>query len=147
MNKPIIYGLYTAIGLMAFFLLMKVAGQEANVWLRLLNGGVLGAGIYLLFRSIARTNHDRIEYFDGLKAGVILSIISVVVFMGFLGLYVTFFDPTFVVLLEESKMWGTNLTKERAAFALIVEGVVSGMVLTFIMMQFFKKNRTTPGSM
>ncbi len=147
MSKPIIYGLFTAVGLIAFFLLMKLVGQEANVWLRLLNGLVLGAGIYLLFRSIARTNHDQIEYFDGLKAGAILSIVSVLVFMGFLGLYVTFVDPGFVVLLEESKMWGTNLTKGRAAFALIVEGVVSGFVLTFIVMQLFKKNRTTPESM
>lgn len=140
MNKGITYGLYTALGLIFYFLAMKVIGQETNIWLRLLNFFILGAGVYMLLKKMFGKKHTYYSYFDGLKMGVVLTVTAVATFVIFLALYVEFVDPAFIAILENSQIWGNQLTIEEAAFAILIEGLASGVVISFTWMQHFKKN-------
>jgi hypothetical protein len=140
MNKGITYGLYTALGLIFYFLIMKVIGQETNVWLRLFNFFILAAGVYQLFKKMYRGNHVHYSYFDGLKMGVVLTVTAVAVFVIFLALYVEFVDPAFISIMENSQIWGNQLTIEEAGFAILIEGLASGVIISFAWMQHFKKN-------
>ena len=140
MNKGITYGLYTALGLIVYFLAMRVIGQETNIWLRLLNFFILGAGVYMLFKKMFGKKHTHYSYFDGLKMGVVLTATAVATFVIFLALYVNFVDPTFISVLENSQIWGNQLKIEEAAFAILIEGLASGVVISFTGMQLFKKN-------
>jgi hypothetical protein len=144
MNKGITYGLYTALGFIFYFLAMKVIGQETNLWLRTLNFIILGAGVYMLFRRMYGKKHTNYSYFDGLKMGFVLSVVAVVAFAIFLALYVTFVDPTFISVLESSQIWGNDLQLEEAAFAIILEGLASGAIISFTWMQWFKRNFSDP---
>ncbi|MCA1752569.1 MAG: DUF4199 domain-containing protein [Cryomorphaceae bacterium] len=139
MNKSIKYGLLTGAALIVYFLLMKLAGLEGNFALRFVNFFILISGCYLLLRSIYSGKNADGSYFSGLVAGVVLSVTAVITFTAFMALYVLAIDPEFMKILENSQIWGNHLELEQAAFAIIIEGMASGVVITYSLMQYFKR--------
>lgn len=138
MSKSILYGVYTALGLMLYFLFMKILGLEANMYLRLFNGVIVIFGVYTLFKN--RVNSKKpMTYFEGLAMGFMMTLTAVISFIIFLGLYIKVFDPTFIDVLENSMIWGNNLTMSKAALALFIEGMASGAIISFVSMQYFKR--------
>lgn len=139
MNKPIKYGLLTAAALTVYFLLMKLAGLEGNFALRFVNFFIIIGGCYLLLRNMYSGANGDDSYFTGLIAGVVLSVTAVITFTAFLAVYVLAIDPAFMKILENSQIWGSHLELEQAAFAIIIEGIASGVVISFALMQYFKQ--------
>jgi ABC-type sugar transport system permease subunit len=140
MSKSIKYGLFTALSLIVYFLIMKLIGQETNLFLRFFNFVIIMSGVYFLFKNEFQNESDnKPSYFEGLASGVVLTVSAVVVFIAFLAIYTTVIDPTFIAVLEDSKIWGNQLTLTEASFAILVEGVASGVIISFGFMQYFKK--------
>lgn len=139
MNTSIKYGIYTALALTAYFLLMKVAGQEENFALRFLNFFILIGGVYLFLKYKYITDPEPTGYFEGLIGGVVLTVSAVIVFTAFLALYIAVIDPAFMEVMENSQIWGSHLEVEQMAFAILIEGLASGVVISFAWMQYFKQ--------
>ena len=139
MNKPIKYGLLTALVLIVYFLLMKLAGQESNFALRFLNFFIIIGGCYFLLRNMYSGPDADSSYFNGLISGVVLTVTAVITFTAFMAVYVLLIDPSFMSVLENSQIWGSHLELEQAAFAIIIEGIASGVVISFALMQHFKR--------
>lgn len=137
MSKSILYGIYTALGLMLYFLLMKIFGLEDNMYLRLFNAVIVVFGVYRLINNRVKSKLP-MSYVEGLFMGFTLSLVAVLNFIIFLGLYIKLFDPSFINILENSMIWGSNLTITKAALALFVEGMASGAIISFACMQYFK---------
>ncbi len=145
MSKAIRYGLFTAAGLIIYFVFMKFIGQERNLYLRFFNGIILIVGVYLLLKNeFQKVENERPSYLEGLANGMILTVTSVFAFIAFLAIYVSYFDSAFIEVLEDSKIWGSNLTLSEASFAIFAEGMASGAIISFGWMQFFKV-RIAPG--
>lgn len=85
------------------------------------------------------------SYFEGLGSGLVMTVTAVLIFLGFLGIYVTTIDPDFIDVLENSKIWGNDLTLNQAGFAILIEGIASGAVISFAWMQHFKR-KLSPSS-
>lgn len=139
MDKALYYGLYTGLGLIAYFLLMTFVDQAANIYLRILNFFIIAAGIYFLFKHLMTRNGRGFGYILGLGSGVFMSAVSIITFIVFLVLYVRFIDPSFMEVLESSQIWGHDLSLTDAAFGIGIEGVISGVILSFMGMQWFKR--------
>jgi len=139
MNNTTKYGLSTALALIIYFLIMKLLGLEGNFALRFFNFFILISGCYFLLKKIYSEGEGGTSYFTGLISGVVLTVTAVVVFTVFMAVYVLFIDPSFMAILEESQIWGSHLELEQAAFAIIIEGIASGVVISFALMQYFKK--------
>ena len=139
MRKNITYGLLTSAGLIMYFLFMKLIGQESNFGLRFLNFFIVVGGTYLLFRSKFLKPGNDMSYFSGLSSGIVMNLVAVVGFLIFMAAYVTFLDPQFMEVLENSKIWGKNLSLTAASFAIFMEGTASGLVISFTWMQYFQK--------
>lgn len=138
MKKSIVYGLLTALALVIYFLIMKVLGLETNFYLRIFNFVIIVAGVYALLNSMIKTDSN-VSYFEGFGAGFRLTLIAVIAFLVFMGLYTKFIDPSFVKVLENTGIWGSNISLSQAAFAIFIEGMASGVVISFAWMQYFKK--------
>lgn len=147
MKLPIKYGAITAVGLIAYFLLMKVLGLETNFFLRIFNFVFIIAGVYFLLNAMFKSSDNEFSYFAGLGAGIVMTVTAIIFFLVFLGAYVTYIDPKFMEVLEDSQMWGANLELFEIAFAIFVEGLASGLIISFAMMQYFKKQITSKGSL
>ncbi len=139
MNTSVKYGIYTALALTVYFLLMKIAGQEDNFALRFLNFFILIGGVYFLLKYKFQKDPEPTSYFDGLIAGVVMSVAAVVIFTAFLALYIVAIDPAFMEVMENSQIWGNHLEIEQMAFAILIEGLASGVVISFAWMQYFKQ--------
>lgn len=140
MKRTVPYAFYTAGALIAYFFLMKIFGLEKNFYLRILNFFIVGGGIFFLYRnSLIKDNEERAGYIQSLMAGAMLTIISVAVFIVFLGLYIRFLDPGFLQALGSSGLWSTSgVSTTQVVLGILIEGLSSGFIISFILMQYFK---------
>ena len=70
--------------------------------------------------------------------GIRMTVTAVTVFVIFMAVYVNFLDKEFMENLDTARIWGSTMSTEQAVIGILIEGVVSGVIMTFIMMQFFK---------
>lgn len=141
MTNYIKYGLFTSLALIVYFLSMKVLGLEDVFYLRFLNFIIIIFGVYALIKS--EVKRPQANYISTLVNGISMTVVTVLSFLIFLAIYIKVFDPSFIKILEQSKIWGNQLTVVQASIAIFIEGMASGVVITFAWLQYFKNSFTT----
>lgn len=132
---PQSYGLRIAVGLIAYFLVMHFAGLSHRVELRLLNLLILVTGVYLALKRFKETHESHLHYFRALVTGVATAAIGSFIFAGFLFLYMSFDDALMQSIIQNEPM-GRYLNPYMASFIVALEGVFSGLLVTFILINF-----------
>jgi hypothetical protein len=131
------YGSLIAIMLIAFFLIMKLVGLAHIYELRALNFFFLTFGVWQAFRYLKR-NDQEFSYFKGLGTGIFTTAFSLLIFSIFVFIYTNILDPEFMVQLKENAPFGEYLNPYIASFVIFFEGTISGVIVSFGMMQYFK---------
>lgn len=139
------YGLKVAGGLIVYFLIMKFAGLLDVVELRLLNLFILVAGIYMALRTFKNTHKDHLNYFRALVTGVATAAIGSLVFAAFLFVYVTFIDKAFMQYIIDNEPMGRFLNPYMASFIVALEGVFSGLLVTFVLINYLPTDEPSEG--
>jgi hypothetical protein len=139
------YGLRIAGGLILYFLVMKFAGLLHVVELRLLNLFILIAGIYYALKRFQQTHGHHIHYFRALITGFATGAIGSLVFAAFLFIYVSLLDRGFMQYLIENEPMGRFLNPYIASFIVALEGVFSGLLVTFILINFISTDEPSEG--
>ncbi len=129
------YGLKTAAGLIVYFLLMQVIDKHHHVELRLLNLVILSVGIYYALKKFKNTHEHHMNYFRGLIVGVATSAIASVVFGAFLFAYMKI-NPALLQSIQENEPMGHYLNEYISSFIVALEGVFSGLLVTFVLMNY-----------
>lgn len=129
------YGLKTAAGLIVYFLLMQVIDKHHHVELRLLNLVILSVGIYYALKKFKNTHEHHMNYFRGLIVGVATSAIASVVFGAFLFTYMKI-NPSLLQSIQENEPMGHYLNEYISSFIVALEGVFSGLLVTFVLMNY-----------
>lgn len=129
------YGLKIAAGLIGYFLIMKFAGFGHHVELRLLNLFILIGGIYMALKKFKETHGQHINYFRALVTGVATGAVASLVFAGFLFAYMLI-DADMMKTIVENEPMGRYLNPYIAAFIVALEGVFSGLLVTFILINY-----------
>jgi hypothetical protein len=144
------YGLLTAAGLVIYFVIMNLLGLVRIVELRFLNGIIMAIGVTMAIRAYKKTHHGNIGYFSGLGVGSITSIVSTTLFAAIILLYIKIGGGSLVETLSNDRYIGERIqsTPGLVVFSvLMIEGVISGVMVSFIAMQYFKqKDHKVPGS-
>ncbi len=130
------YGLYTFIGLALYFIIMRLVGLAHIVELRMLNFFILAYGIYLGITAFKKKNPDSFTYLKGLGAGFLTSAIACILFGLFMFIYVQFIDVAFMVSIQENEAMGRYLNPYITSVVVALEGIASGMILTFIIVNY-----------
>jgi hypothetical protein len=85
-----------------------------------------------------------LKYLEGLKIGVIVTIVSILILNFFMLFYEFLIDPSFLKLLQEKISFGyekSNTVTSLIVFGLIfIEGLSSGFIFTYMLMQYFKND-------
>lgn len=129
------YGLKIAGGLIAFFLLMKVAGLVHIYELRFLNVFIQVGGIYYALKKFKETHGQHINYFRALVTGVSTGAIASLIFAVFLFAYLMVDQNLMLDMIEKEPM-GRYLNPYLAAFMVALEGIFSGLLFTFILINY-----------
>jgi hypothetical protein len=134
-NIPQSYGVAIAGGLIAYFLVMKVAGLSHHVELRLLNLFILIGGVYLALKKFKSTHQEHLNYFRALITGVSTSAIASVIFAAFLFLYLQI-DSDLMTAVKTNEPMGRYLNPYIVSFVVALEGILSGLLVTFILINY-----------
>ena len=132
------YGALTAAGLTAVFLLAKFAGLADLLVLRLLNLPILVGGVLMAIHHFKAQKNSNMAYLEGFGIGMFTSLIGVITFAVFMLFYLTLIDPAFMDVIREKSMFGSYLNPFIASFTIVIEGLGSGLMITFTLMQYFK---------
>jgi len=126
-------------GFMTYFLIMRSIGLHEVFMLRYLNALFLTAGIFLAIYSYKKNMKGVISYKKGLKMGMFITLTAVIPFATFIYLYLNI-DDGFLNLVEKNTEFREFISPITVAGFICLEGVCSGSIITFIVMQYFKRN-------
>lgn len=144
------YGVLTAAGLVLYFLLMTLLGLVHILELRFLNGIIMAIGVTMAIRAYKTRVNGHIGYFSGLGVGTITSVVATTIFAALILLYVKVGGQALIEVLSAERYFGERVqsTPGVVVFSvLMLEGVISGVMISFIAMQYFKqKEHKVPGS-
>ena len=133
------YGVLTAVGLILFFFFMKLIGLVEVYELRVLNAVFLFTGVYLSIRAYKdRASHP--GYLGGLGVGLLTSAIALLIFSTFVIIYLAGINPEFMEALKQDEYFGQYLNPYIAGVAIFLEGTISGLLVSFILMQYYKRS-------
>lgn len=129
------YGIKIAVGLIAYFLVMKFIGLGHHVELRLLNLAILVAGIFFGLKKFKESHADHLNYFRALVTGVAIGSVGSLLFALFLFIYMQL-DSGMMQSIVENEPMGRYLNPYIAAFIVALEGVFSGLLVTFVLINW-----------
>jgi membrane protein CcdC involved in cytochrome C biogenesis len=130
-------GLITSLLLVSYFSLMKALGLATVPELRYFNFFILLGGILYAYEQF-RTPGNNIEYLSGMGLGFITTVASVVPFAAFIYAYFTYVDPGLLATIKSNSLMGEYLTPFTVTGAIVIEGLASGVIISFVLMQYYK---------
>ena len=122
-----------------FFLLCTLFGLEGNPYLRFLNIGFVIFGIYLAIKESIFKNGES-KYLINLGIGIRTSAFAVILSVIGVIIYIQFIDPDFINIMNNSFLIGGNLSIPKIAITLVIEGMASSIIGSFIIMQYYKNH-------
>ncbi|MFA0960697.1 DUF4199 domain-containing protein [Roseivirga sp. BDSF3-8] len=137
------YGLLTCAGLIGYFLLMKAFNLEHNLELRAFNLIILGSGVLAAVKYFKHHAFHSMTYLRGLGAGMLTSIIAVISFSLLVFIYLSFIQPQFMEVIRNNEPFGLYLNPYNVTAIIVFEGLASGFLLSFAMMQYYKTSHFT----
>lgn len=129
------YGLRLAAGLILYFVAMKALGLAHIIELRLLNLFILVAAIWFALKKFKNTHHQHLNYFRGLATGVGTGAIGSILFALFMFVYMTVDSSMMQAIIDKDPM-GRYLNPYMAAFIIALEGVFSGLLVSFVLINY-----------
>lgn len=132
------YGFITMLGYVVYFIIMKLLGFADNIELRLLNFLIMIGGIALAVRAVRKDEEMEFTYYTGFTTGMITVATSVMSFSILLFIYLTLIDPAFLNALSVRDSIGNLINPFLLSLVIFFEGVFSGFLATYIVMQYEK---------
>lgn len=136
-------GILIALSLIGFFVAMVFVGLSEVLWLRYVNFAILLTGLVAAFKIYSKkVASEGIHYFDGLRIGARITLTAMIPFALFIGIYLRI-DTGFMDYVRQSAEFGDYLSPASAAAGVAFEGIVSGFLTSFCLMQYFKSRSET----
>jgi len=133
------YALLTTLMIGGFFFICKLFGLEENPYLRFLNLLFVVVGTREAIKTSIHTNQDT-NYITNLGLGIQTSALAVILsIIGVIG-YIEFMNPDFLLTMNNSFLIGGNLSLAEIFITLLIEGMASSFIGSFIVMMFYKNH-------
>ena len=139
---PEIYGTLITIGLIAYFFLMYAVDLIHIIELRLFNLVFLVAGVYFAMKQYRRTHRGHMDYFHAFTTGMATAAIGTLTFAVFILIYLHI-DGKLMQEISEQPL-GMYLDPYIASFMVSLEGVFSGLFVTFLLSNYMAARTPVP---
>lgn len=142
-SVPIKYGIYIAIGLIAYFLLLSLFGLHKQPVYSVFNIVITGLGIYLAIKKYRAEKKAKFVYQKGFTVGLGTGFIATVIFTGFFAIYASELNPKFSN--ELITMWETDwfVNIGMLVFTVALMGFATTFVMALAIMQRYKPSWNT----
>lgn len=132
---PEIHGTIMAVALIAYFFLMYALDLIHVIELRLVNLIFLLAGVYFALKQYQRTHRGNMDYFHAFITGMATVAIGTLTFSVFLLIYLHV-DQQLMKAIADRQPLGFYLDPYIASFMVSLEGIFSGLFVTFMLSNF-----------
>ena len=139
---PEIYGTLITLALIAYFFLMYLVGLVHVIELRLVNLVFLVAGVYFALKQFRRTHRGQMDYFHAFTTGMATAAIGTLTFAVFLLIYLHIDKPLMQAIAEQPL--GMYLDPYIASFMVSLEGIFSGLFVTFLLSNYMAARTPVP---
>ncbi len=136
-NIAMKFGVFTAVILIVYFLFLGLIGINSNPVYSFVNAAICAVGISLAIRSLQEQNQEGVNYFDGFKTGFFTGAIATIIFTIFFITYYSY-DQQFATALQK-EIGEDGVNTGLLFLTVIVMGFASSVVVTFALMQLYKK--------
>jgi len=136
------YGLWIAIVLIAYFLLLKLVGLHEYPVLSSVNGLIFGAGLYMAMKKYT-TENSNFKYENGFEVGLLSGGIASIIFTVFMAIYMYQIDTEFAASIMEQWNLEYNMGTLMLLISVLIMGFATTLVLTLSFMQLLKKSWNT----
>lgn len=133
------YAILTTLIIGGFFLLSKLLGLQENPYLRFLNLFFVLFGIRQAIRVNIEQNKET-DYLSNLGLGLQTSALAVLLSIAGVMVYVEFIDRQFIEAMNNSFLIAGDLDKAEIFITLLIEGMASSFIGSFMVMQFYKNH-------
>ena len=142
-SVPIKYGVFVALALIGYFLLLSLLGVSENPAYSILNIPITAFGIYLCIKKYKQKKGGKFKFRKGFMAGITCGFVATVLFTGFFAVYSTEIVPDFQERLLT--MWESDWFVNTGAilFTVALMGFVTSVVTTFAIIQLLKPSWNT----
>jgi hypothetical protein len=137
-----LYGTYISLGLIVFFLACYWTGVVHVRELRLLNFPIMMAGIYYAIAQFKKTHGNHISYFRAMTLGVYTGGIGALTFATVLHFILMADHALYIRIIKEEPL-GEYMNLWIATSAVALEGIFSGMMATYITLNFFDTDKVS----
>lgn len=140
---PVYYGIYVAIGLIAYFLLLSLFDLHRNPVFSTFNIVITGVGIYFAIRKYMAEKGPKFVYQKAFMTGIGTGFIATIIFTGFFAVYASELNPNFMDKLIT--MWETDwfVNIGMLIFTVALMGFATTFVMTLAIMQRYKPSWNT----
>lgn len=130
--------MFTAGGMILYFLVASLTGLSERIEFSFLNGVILAVGICLAIVNYKRFRQDRMPYLHGFGTGIITAIVASVAFAFFFILYAGVLNRHIMDGIRAQDLFGFDLSVTIAFLAIILQGAMSGVIISLVAMQYYK---------
>jgi hypothetical protein len=134
------YGLLTCLGLIAFFLLMRIFNLAQNQELRVLNMVILTGGIIMAVSKLKQTEGNAMEYLNGISCAMLTALVGVGSFAVFVCVYLLI-DTQLLNILQQTSIVGKYINPFSGAAVVFMEGIFSAAIISLGVMQYLKTSK------
>ena len=143
LSVPLTYGIFIAIALIAYFLLLAIFELHKNPAYSVFNMVITGVGIFLAIKKYRDKKAGKFTYQKGFLAGLSSGFIATVIFTGFFAVYASELNPDFS--RELITMWETDwfVNIGMLVFTVALMGFATSFVVSLAVMQLYKPSWNT----
>lgn len=136
------YGIWIAVILIAYFLLLKIIGLHQYPVLSAVNGLIYGAGLYMAMKKYS-SRKNNFKYEKGFEVGLLSGGIASIIFTVFMAIYMYQIDTEFAANIMDAWNLEYAMGTLILLISLLIMGFATTLVLTLAFMQLLKKSWNT----
>ncbi|GAB3223786.1 hypothetical protein GCM10027346_03200 [Hymenobacter seoulensis] len=124
--------------MIVYFIVASLFGLAERIEFSFLNAVILAVGVCMAIVNYKRYRNDRMPYLHGFGTGIITAIVASVVFAFFFILYAGVINRHIMDGIRAADLFGFDLSVTIAFLAIILQGAMSGVIISLIAMQYYK---------
>ncbi|SOC79066.1 Protein of unknown function [Salinimicrobium sediminis] len=142
-SVPLMYGIFIAVALIAYFLLLSLFDLHKNPVYSVFNLVITGIGIFMAIKAYRDKKQSKFKYQKGFIAGLTTGFIATIIFTAFFAIYASVLNPGFEE--EVITMWETDwfVNMGMLVFTVALMGFATSLVVTLTIMQLYKPSWNT----
>ena len=137
---PVQYGIFIAIGLIAYFLFLSLFGVQTNPIYSLGNGVIVAFGLYRAIQLYKLEKGSEFRYQKGFMAGLFTGFNATLIFTIFFAIYTSHINKAFLPMMLENWSSHYHVGLGIVVFIAAIMGFATTFVLTLSFMQLFKNS-------